>query len=192
MNLNKLLLIVLILSLGTFSCLFAQVNITIGDGTGSNTTTGAPTPYGTFYKNFHQQFLYRVSEIEDAGGGAGPINSLAFNVINLNNCTAMPNFSIKIKTTTQTELTTTFEVGEYTEVFFQNDFMPVAGMNVHTFNTPFQWDGASNIIVDIITTLIPGSYAQNASVQLTETGFNSSLRYQSDSMVAPFYPIALL
>ncbi|MDD4147570.1 MAG: choice-of-anchor J domain-containing protein, partial [Candidatus Cloacimonetes bacterium] len=184
MNLNKLLLIVLILSLGTFSGLFAQVNITIGDGTGSNTTTGAPTPYGTFYKNFHQQFLYRVSEIEDAGGGAGPINSLAFNVINLNNCTAMPNFSIKIKTTTQTELTTTFEVGEYTEVFFQNDFMPVAGMNVHTFNTPFQWDGASNIIVDIITTLIPGSYAQNASVQLTETGFNSSLRYQSDSIDA--------
>ena len=184
MNRNKLLLSLLILSLGVFSGLFAQVDITIGDGTTTNGTTGVPTPYGTWYKNFRQQYLYTVSEIEEAGGGAGPINSLAFNVAAVNNCSPMPNFAIRLKTTTQSVLTTTFEEGTYTTVFTQNDFLPVDGMNVHAFTTPFQWDGASNIIVDILTDLIPGSYSQNASVYYTATGFNSSLRYQNDSSAA--------
>ena len=57
MNRNKLLLSLLILSLGVFSGLFAQVDITIGDGTTTNGTAGVPTPNGTFYKNFRQQYL---------------------------------------------------------------------------------------------------------------------------------------
>ena len=181
MNRHKLLIILLILGLGMFSTLFAQVNITIGDGTSTNGTSGVPTPYGTYYKNFRQQYLYTASEIEAAGGGAGPINSLAFNVDNVNNCSPMPNFAIRIKTTDQSALTTTFEEGTYTEVFYENDFQPVDGMNVHTFNAPFDWDGTSNILVDVVTSLIPGTYTQNASVFYSTTGFVSSLRYQNDS-----------
>ncbi|MCD8480216.1 MAG: choice-of-anchor D domain-containing protein [Candidatus Cloacimonetes bacterium] len=135
-------------------------------------------------KNFRQQFLYLASEIEDAGGGAGPINSLAFNVENVNTCSPMPNFTIRIKTTTQTALTTTFEDGDYTVVFTENDFLPTDGMNVHQFIAPFAWDGASNLIVDIMTSLIPGAYTQNASVYYSTTAFNSSLRYQNDSTEA--------
>jgi len=155
MNRHKLLIILLILGLGMFSTLFAQVNITIGDGTSTNGTSGVPTPYGTYYKNFRQQFLYTAAEIEAAGGGAGPINSLAFNVDNVNNCSPMPNFAIRIKTTDQSALTTTFEEGTYTTVFSENDFLPVNGMNVHNFTAPFDWDGTSNILVDVVTMTVP-------------------------------------
>nr|MDK2850233.1 large repetitive protein [Candidatus Cloacimonadota bacterium] len=184
MNRNKLLVVLMILGLGMFSGLFAQVNITIGDGTSYNGTSSVPTPYGTYYKNFRQQFLYTANEIEAAGGGAGPINSLAFNVSSVNNCSPMPNFTIRIKTTDQSVLSSTFEDGTYTEVFYENDFLPVEGMNVHAFNTPFEWDGTSNILVDIVTSIIPGTYSENASVFYTSTGFNSSLRYQNDSSEA--------
>ncbi|MDD3282086.1 MAG: hypothetical protein PHY41_01200, partial [Candidatus Cloacimonetes bacterium] len=96
MKRHKMLFILMILGLGVFSGLFAQVDITIGDGTSFNGETSVPAPYGTYYKNFHQQFLYTAEEIEAAGGGAGPINSLAFNVQNINTCFGMPNFTIRI------------------------------------------------------------------------------------------------
>ncbi|MDI3504567.1 MAG: large repetitive protein, partial [Candidatus Cloacimonadota bacterium] len=95
---KKILLFTLLLifvSLG--SNVFAQVTITLGDGTATNTTTGSPTPYGTWYKNFRQQYLVHATELNDIGGGPGDINSIAFNVENVNECSPMPNFRIRIK-----------------------------------------------------------------------------------------------
>ncbi|MDD4231763.1 MAG: choice-of-anchor D domain-containing protein [Candidatus Cloacimonetes bacterium] len=188
MKRHKMLFILMILGLGVFSSLFAQVDITIGDGTSFNGETSVPAPYGTYYKNFHQQFLYTAEEIEAAGGGAGPINSLAFNVQNINTCFGMPNFTIRIKTTQQNALTTTFEEGEYTEVFYENGFVPVNGWNVHPFISPFDWDGTSNILVDIITTMFEEEYTRNASVYYSTTSFNSALRYQNDTQDAASSP----
>jgi len=183
---RRLLLFTLltVLMISFCSSIFAQVTVTLGDGTGTNTTTGAPAPYGTWYKNFRQQYLVLATELNDIGGGPGNINSVAFDVQSLNECTPMPNFRIRMKTTTQTALTSTFEAGTYTEVFQAAEFMPVTGWNTHTFSTPFNWDGASNLLVEVVTDLIPGQYAQNASASLTPTTFASSLRYQSDTQPA--------
>jgi hypothetical protein len=151
--------------------------LTIGTGSGTNTATGVPTPYGTRYKNFRQQYLYTGQELLDAGAVPGPISSLSFNVQNLNNCLPMSNFKIRIKDTTLNALTTSFETGDYTQVFFQESFMPELGWNVHIFDAPYIWDGTSNILVDIVTTLIPEAYTQNASVYYTPTS-------------APFYGVS--
>ncbi len=177
--------LVLILVLSSFSLVWADpVDITIGTGTTVNGTTGAPTPYGTYYKNFRQQYLVRASELEAAGGGAGEINSIAFNVQNVNNCSPMPNYTIRMKHTSLNSFTTApFELGDYEQVWYQDNFLPVSGWNTHTFDTPFNWDGTSNIIVDIVTTMIPDT--QNASVFFTATtGVNTALRYHSDSVDA--------
>ncbi|PKN72949.1 MAG: hypothetical protein CVU50_05325 [Candidatus Cloacimonetes bacterium HGW-Cloacimonetes-3] len=181
MKKTLLLAVFLILLLGITNSLIAQATVTVGNGTAVNTTTGIPTPYGTYYKNFHQQYLVRASELENSGGGAGNINSIAFNVQSVNTCVAMPGFTIKLKATTQTELTTTFEVGDYTTVFTSTEYLPIADWNTHTFTTPFNWNGTSNLIVDIVTTLIPVAYTQNASVYYTPTTFQSALRFQSDT-----------
>jgi len=179
-----LLFALLLIFISLSSNIFAQVTVTLGEGTATNTTSGVPAPYGTWYKNFRQQYLVRATELNDVGGGPGNINSIAFNVDALNTCSPMPNFRIRIKETDQTALTTTFETGTYTQVFMENDFMPVVGWNTHTFSTPFDWDGASNLLIDVVTDLIPGGYTQNASAFYSPTNYNSSLRYQSDSSPA--------
>jgi hypothetical protein len=159
--------------------------VTIGTDTTTNSTTGVPTPYGTRYKNFRQQYLYKADELFANGAAPGLINSLAFEVSAVNNCSPMPNFTIKLKHTQLDELTTTFEDGDYTQVFFEDNFLPIEGWNVHAFDTPFLWNGIDNILVDIITTIIPGDYTQNASVYYTTTpGIYTCLRYQSDSSPA--------
>ncbi|MDD3282915.1 MAG: hypothetical protein PHY41_05520, partial [Candidatus Cloacimonetes bacterium] len=183
---RKLLLFTLLLVLGISFCsnIFAQVTVTLGEGTQSNSTTGTPTPYGTFYMNFRQQYLVLASDLNDIGGGPGNINSVAFNVDNVNTCSPMPNFRIRVKATEQTALSSTFEVGDYTEVFQVAEYVPVNGWNTHTFSAPFNWDGASNLLIDVVTDLIPGGYTQNASVFYTATTFNSTLRAQSDTAPA--------
>jgi len=179
---RRLLLFTLLLILGISLCsnIFAQVTVTLGEGTQANTTTGSPTPYGTYYKNFRQQYLVKATELNDIGGGPGNINSVGFFVQALNTCSPMPNFRVRVKATTQTALTSNFETGTYTEVFQVAEFMPIQGWNTHTFNAPFNWDGASNLLIDVVTDMIPGSYSQNASVNYTPTVFNSALRYESD------------
>ena len=181
---KRTLIFALLLVLGISFCsnVFAQaVPVTIGDGTQTNSTTGAPAPYGTWYKAYREQFLVLASEFNNNGGGPGNITSLAFNVSALNNCTPMNNFRIRLKHTSQTTLSSSFETGDYQQVFQADSFMPTTGWNEHTFSAPFNWDGNSNILVDIVTDVIAGSYAQNASVFFTSTSFNSSLRFQNDT-----------
>jgi hypothetical protein len=162
-----------------------SIMVTLGTGTTVNTPTGVPTPYGTYYKNFRQQYLILASELTTLGVTADVMSSLAFNVQAVNNCVPMPNFTIKIKHTTANVLTTTFDNGTYTTVWSDPNFLPVVGWNTHYFSTPFSWDGIQNVLIDICSDIIPGDYTQNASVYYTETiGINTCLRYQSDATIA--------
>lgn len=182
---TKKLLTSIFLILSCIYVLCAQIIVPIGTETTANTTTGAPSPYGTYYKNFRQQYLYSAAELSQAGAVPGSISALAFNVLSLNNCSPMPNFRIRLKTTAQTVLSTTFEAGVYAQVWHHENFLPSVGWNIHTLSSPFVWDGSSNLIVDILTDLVPGNYTQNASVFYTATtGNNTALRYQSDSQAA--------
>ena len=153
----------------------------IGTDTTTNTDTGAPAPYGTWYKAFRQQFLYRADDLFAAGGIPGMITSLAFNVHDLSTCSAMNNFTIRLKHTNQAALSTTFETGEYTTVWQRASFLPNVAWNIHNFDEFFFWDGTSNLIVEIVTDMVTGSYTRNALVYYSSTSFASSLRYQSDS-----------
>ncbi|MBE0638413.1 MAG: HYR domain-containing protein, partial [Bacteroidales bacterium] len=158
--------------------------ITLGQGTDSNSPTGWPTPYGTYFKNFRQQYLILASELSSLGLVEGPITSLAFDVAAMNNCSPMPNFTIQIKHTNAQELTPVFDNEPYQLVWSHPEFLPAEGWNTHQFFEPFFWNGFENVLIDICCDLIPGNYTQNASVFFTPTDFNSCLRFQSDSEIA--------
>jgi len=163
---------------------WGQTTITLGEGTSYNNKTSAPTPYGTYYENFKQQYLILASELTEKGLSLGNITAIAFNVADKNDCSEMPNYRIYIKTTELTELTENFEEGTYHQVWFQENYLPTDGWNTHTFNNPYLWDGVSNLIVQICTDMITGSYTDNASVYYTTTTAYTCLRYQSDNYVA--------
>lgn len=156
------------------------IEIQIGTGTAGNSSSGAPTPYGTYYKSFRQQYLIRASEMSALGAGVGNIQSISFFVTNLNNCSPMPNYRIRMKHSEQNVLVANFEEGDYQVVFQEASFMPTAGWNEHTLNSDFNWDGQSNLLIDIVSDIIDGTHTQNASVQFSNSGFNSSLRFHSD------------
>ncbi|MGB4624413.1 MAG: GEVED domain-containing protein, partial [Bacteroidales bacterium] len=163
---------------------WGQTTITLGEGTDYNGSSSHPTPYGTYYENFKQQYLILASELTEKGLSLGNITAIAFNVADKNDCSEMPNYRIYIKTTELTELTENFEEGTYHQVWFQENYLPTDGWNTHTFENPYLWDGVSNLIVQICTDMITGSWTDNASVYYTTTTAYTCLRYQSDNYVA--------
>lgn len=62
-------------------------NQSIGNGTLTNGTTDYPAPYGNWYWSARNQSLYRAEDLLAAGLSAGPINSLAWDVVSTNSIT---------------------------------------------------------------------------------------------------------
>jgi hypothetical protein len=148
--------------------------------TGSNTTTSYPTPFGNYWWGAKQQFLYTAAELTAAGFTAGTINSLAFNVTTPAT-TTLTDYAISMKNTTVTALTTTFETG-LTQVYFNAAYTPSAltGFANNTINlTPFNWDGTSNVVIDICFN--NAAYTTNAVATWTTAFTGAAHFYNADA-----------
>lgn len=145
--------------------------VIVGTGTLENTGTQDGSPYANYYWGAKNQFLITAADLISAGVGTGAINSLAFDVTNVNACPALDNFTIKLKNTTSTSLSTSWETGA-TTVYTIGSYQPVLGWNTHTFSTPFIWDGVSNILVE--TCFNNSSYVNNGNASISQTNTSST------------------
>lgn len=154
-----------------------QTVVTIGTGTTQNTSSDYPAPYGNWYWGARHQFIIPASEIIGAGGYAGNIQALAFDVATIYG-TPLSNFEILLGTTTATDLSS-WHTGTMTSVYLSTSYTETLGWNTHAFTAPFNWDGTSNLIVE--TCFNNGSYTGNASVNQTTTSYTSTMEYHGDN-----------
>jgi hypothetical protein len=142
---------------------------TLTAGTGALTST-TPTPYYGLSTTSGRrvQILFTAAELRTLGLRAGNINSLAFDVTTT---VATPinlvDWTLKIGHTTETEIPTGFSSNATETVVGPTGYTPTIGINVHTFSAPFNWNGTSNIVIEI------------CNAPLTATGTNLSVRYQT-------------
>ncbi|MBK6990182.1 MAG: hypothetical protein IPH33_19135 [Bacteroidetes bacterium] len=132
---------------------FAPGTVNIGyPSTGSiGGSDGNPYRSGNGTGNqIHSQMLVLASELTAAGVAPGPITSLAFTTSSSTG--TVSNFTIDMAHTAATSLTTTYLTPTMTNVYSLASFTPVAGLNVHTFSTPFNWNGTSNILINTCQT----------------------------------------
>ena len=168
-GLPRLLSLLLLL---TTTILVAQDTITIGTGTEENGFFEFPAPYGNAENGARHQMLILASELEAAGMSAGHISSVAFDVAEAS-FVQFNGFTVSIGITDVTELTPAWITG-LTAVFGPTDFVnDQAGWNLHAFDTPFLWDGTSNLVVQ--TCYGNDASAQNAFHRQSITAFNSTV-----------------
>ncbi|MCF8370927.1 MAG: T9SS type A sorting domain-containing protein [Bacteroidales bacterium] len=140
-----------IVLLSLFLCisgnLFSQYTIQIGAGTATNGTSGA-APINIYYRSLHCQTIYTAAELTAAGANPGNILEMGYYIYNAP-VNALPNFTVKMKHTTAT-LPTTYDGTGLTQVYLNTLYAPVVNTwDMLTLDTPFLWDGVSNILVDV-------------------------------------------
>lgn len=144
--------------------------LTLGTGNIQNTSTTYPSPFGNWYWSSRHQMLYLASELQAQGFNGGKIQSIAFQVTNLNGGTSVyNNFEVKIGCTNLTSLNS-FQTGLVT-VFPAQTVNISPGWITLNFSTPYEWDGMSNIIIE--TCHYNPNYTYNPSMPATTTGFTS-------------------
>lgn len=156
--------------------------------TATTTSAGYPAPYTVYYGGQKMQILIKASELTAAGYSSGSkITNIQFPVISRGSnwgtsLTANKDFQVSIGNTALNALTTTFQTG-LTQVIAPTDFTPTVGYNnTHTFNTPFVWNGTSNIIIETtFSNNISGVTNDLVTQYYSPTSYVSTAVYRADS-----------
>ncbi|MEO6406574.1 MAG: T9SS type A sorting domain-containing protein [Ferruginibacter sp.] len=111
------------------------------------TNLGPSSPLQSTVSDKRCQYLYRASELLAAGLKAGNISSFNFSVSSKASTLAYNGFTIKLATTSLTDLSAGFASPTFTTVYTApvGGFVPVMGENEFTLSS-FTWDGTSNLI----------------------------------------------
>ncbi|MCB5233643.1 MAG: carboxypeptidase regulatory-like domain-containing protein [Candidatus Cloacimonetes bacterium] len=139
---KKILLLLTILSL---SCLFFASTHTIGYGTGLQYNV----PYNGIFNYGWSKTIYLASEINASGFAADDeIMGLGYQVGNTPSNYTMINQSVYIRNTTQNTYQNNLVYpgnAQFTQVYQGDAVTNGSGWAYTFFDTPFQWDGVSNI-----------------------------------------------
>lgn len=117
---------------------------TVGTGT---TGTATYTPFYSYYHDARTQIIYSAADLQAAGITSGTITNLAFNITQKNSIYPFNGFTIKIGCTNATGVTA-FLSG-LTTVYGPVSYTSTTGVNSFALSTPFDWDGSSNLVVEI-------------------------------------------
>jgi len=148
----------------------------VGTGTTVIPGTGSPTQYPTIYGHYQNsgrhQFLYLNSELLAQYPSGGEIRSISFNINQINASNdVMKNFEIKMGCTQAASLTS-WQPNMVT-VFSPKDVaVNTTGWITHTLDFPYNWDGTSNLVIEVCFNN-PTNGVLNAKMTGTTTTFNS-------------------
>lgn len=118
---------------------------------GNSNNEEGNTPFKSYYEDEKSQYLFTAEELLDAGIHAGSIESIALNILEKNSDTPFENFNIKIDYTLLDAFdiqNPRFEVNNGISLYME-DYETKLGWNEFVFDTPFDWDGISNIIIQL-------------------------------------------
>lgn len=166
----------------TTACSQPATNSTVGTASGANGTSSWPAPFGHWYRNAKHQFLYTAAELNAMGIMGGKITEIAWEITAINGTTTYTNYEMKMGCTSTTSLTT-WETG-LTQVLNPTTVNIVVGTNVLVLDIAYEWDGISNLVIEICSGDLAIAYTNNSITPWTTTTFNSSLFYFSDTQAA--------
>lgn len=176
----------------TRPCITNALDYIVGTGTSASTsTTTFPAPYGNFYRSARHQILYTAAELQALGLDGGTFNAMALDIANINGTTVYCNFTISIKCVSDVSLNSTFDNTGLVTVYTPKTINIATGWNNYVFDTPYDWDGVSNLLVDICFDKTSATnqgnpqcnvnYTSNSNTRYTTTGFTSVRYGRSDS-----------
>lgn len=125
-----------------YNNVITELEYTIGSG-----TTDSEFPFGGGQKIARTQFLYSATDLTAQGMQTGFITGMKLEALNM--ATGFENLRIRMKQTSHSELeAATMENNGFEEVYYLNSDVGT-GNHFFKFYNKFDWDGVSNILLDI-------------------------------------------
>jgi hypothetical protein len=162
-------------------CIFCSISIfgqtTVTIGTQSTETSAAAfvaTPYNYYIESRRVQILYTAAEIIAAGGSAGTISSLAWDVSQVNGGNLL-NYTINMANTASANLSAHDATGSTTVRNAATLTPGSTGWRTITFDTPFSWNGTSNLLIDVCWGVNSG-WDGSGKIWLYDTGSSNVMR----------------
>lgn len=151
-------------------------------GTGTTNISSAPSPYYGFYEDGRIQMIYTAAELNAMGFMGGKITEIAFNITAQASTQSYNGFNIKMGCTALTDFVTqtTFVTGLF-QVYSNASYAPALGWNTHTLNNAYEWDGISNLIVEVC--FDNSSWTSTDAVAQTATAVKMTLYDYTDGAV---------
>ncbi|WP_169312056.1 T9SS type A sorting domain-containing protein [Fluviicola taffensis] len=156
---------------------------------GAGAITGSGDYYNPFYHLFggiKSQYIIRASELTAAGFTAGNFASVALNIGTVGS--PYSGFTLHVGTTAATDLSAGLNAATLTQVYSNPSLVLTASsLNTFTFNTPYFWDGTSNLIVQLSWSNNNGG-GTSSQVQYDNTAYVATAYYRDDNLT----PAAIL
>lgn len=130
------------------ACSGPLTNVNVGAGAFTNGMMNFPSVYGAAQGSAHHQIIYTAAELSAAGLSAGTISEISFNILDTRGVSALEGFAISMGCTSNNSLGGNW-LGGLTPVYFNNVEFIANGVNTHVLSTPYNWDGSSNLIIDV-------------------------------------------
>ncbi|HRZ50223.1 MAG TPA: hypothetical protein P5338_12595, partial [Bacteroidales bacterium] len=146
-------------------------------------STGYQGPFYYSYGGEKSQYLIRASELQALGMVSGNITSIALDITSAG--TTFTDLDVSIGTTSVTALSSAFETG-LTSIYTDPAFTPIVGINTFIFTTPFYWDGASNLLINICWSNNDGGATPHSHVKYNTTSFVATNYYRVDNQPASY------
>nr|HPI19716.1 T9SS type A sorting domain-containing protein [Candidatus Kapabacteria bacterium] len=154
-------------------------HITIGTDNFVGKPNSYPAPYANNTEGAKHQIYILADELYNADIASSMFNSLSFNVAELASGNTLDNFTISMKHSNVKNLDNNWDLTGWQLVYGPVDYTPNAGWNTHTFDYPFNWDGVSNILIDICFNNEIGDVTENEIFYISSTSFNSTRYYNA-------------
>ncbi|WP_339835877.1 hypothetical protein, partial [uncultured Flavobacterium sp.] len=159
-------------------------NLTLGNGTALTSSTSQNSIFCNYWYQGWKQMVFTATELQAAGLNGGNINSITFNIASLPSPATVNNFSVSIGTSSNSALST-FTTTGLSSHFGPVNYTPTLGLNTITLTTPYNWDGVSNIIIDIREL---GQYgSSNSTTYVTTTTTNTVVHGYSSTNNSSYY-----
>ncbi len=132
---------------------------------GTATTPYSAHPFGSSNSDERVEYIIKNSELAASGWSSSSpyLKSIAFNVSNAATAQPLGNFTITIAHTSAALFAgTSFLTGTDASVVYSGTYTTTSGWNTFNFNTPFAYNGTSNLLITICWN--NSSFSANSSV----------------------------
>jgi hypothetical protein len=151
--------------------------VSVGNGT-TPLSTIQGTPFNGFFEAGRVQMLYKATDLLAAGLARGQISAMSFDVLQKNSTQPFSGFNVKMGCTALDSLGATFETGLTT--VFSGNYTTTAGTNNILFATNYEWDGVSDLLLEVCFT--NNSFSFSDVVEGSSTAYPSTISAENDNV----------